>query len=66
VQGEIEQREPNIILVDVGKIIGDDLPLKAVKLNKKEVKGVPLNQAEIVFCGGYGLSGKGNWNKWKN
>jgi len=38
VQDEIEQREPNIILVDVGKIIGDDLPLKAVKLNKKKLR----------------------------
>jgi len=62
-QGGIEQREPNIILVDVSGIMANNLLLKAVKLNKKEVKGVPLDQAEIVFCGGYGLGGKGNWDK---
>lgn len=63
VQGEAEEREPNIISVNVSEINAGDLPLKAVKLDKKEIEGVPLDCAEVVFCGGYGLGGKDNWDK---
>ncbi|HWR60701.1 MAG TPA: electron transfer flavoprotein subunit alpha/FixB family protein, partial [Clostridia bacterium] len=63
VQGEAEQREPDIIEVDVSGIKADDLPLKAVSLSKKEIEGVPLDKAEVVFCGGYGLGNKENWEK---
>ncbi|HYF84076.1 MAG TPA: electron transfer flavoprotein subunit alpha/FixB family protein [Clostridia bacterium] len=63
VQGEAEQREPNIIMIDVSKIKADNIPLKAVKLDKKEIEGVPLDSAEVVLCGGYGLGNKANWDK---
>lgn len=63
VQGEVEQLEPNTISVDVSKIKADDLTLKAVKLEKKEIEGVPLDKAEVVFSGGYGLGNKENWDK---
>jgi electron transfer flavoprotein alpha subunit len=63
VQGEEEQREPDIIEVDVSGIKAGELPLKAVALSKKEIEGVPLDKAEVVFCGGYGLGNKENWEK---
>lgn len=63
VQGEPEEREPEIISVEAGRLDIDALPLKAVKLEKKEIEGVPLDKAEVVFCGGYGLGDKENWNK---
>lgn len=63
VQGEAEQRETNIIAIDVSGVKADDLPLQAVKLDKMEIEGVPLECAEIVFCGGYGLGSKENWDK---
>jgi len=63
VQGEGKKREPNIINVDTGRILSGSLPLRAIKLDRKEVEGVPLESAEIVFCGGYGLGSVGNWNK---
>jgi electron transfer flavoprotein alpha subunit len=63
VQGEAEQREPNIISIDVSKIKAEDVPLKAIKLEKKAIEGVPLDQAEVVFCGGYGIGGRENWER---
>ena len=63
VQGEEEQREPDIINIDVSEINPEEFPLKAVGLEKKEIEGVPLDKAEIVFCGGYGLGSKENWDK---
>lgn len=63
VQGEAEQREPNIISIDVSKLKAEDVPLKAIKLEKKAIEGVPLDQAEVVFCGGYGIGGKENWER---
>jgi electron transfer flavoprotein alpha subunit len=63
IQGEAEQREPNIISIDVSKLKAEDVPLKAIKLEKKAVEGVPLDQAEVVFCGGYGIGGKENWER---
>ncbi len=63
VQGETEKREPVIIPADVGEITTHDLPLKAVGIQKKEIEGVPLDKAEVVFCGGYGLGSKENWYK---
>jgi electron transfer flavoprotein alpha subunit len=63
VQGEPEEKEPNIIEEDVRGIKTEGLPLKAITLEKKEIGGVPLEKAEIVFCGGYGLGCKENWEK---
>lgn len=63
VQGEEEQHEPNIILMDISEFKAYTLPLKAVKIDKKEMEGVPLDKAEVVLCGGYGLGGKANWEK---
>lgn len=63
IQGKVEHREPNIVDVDVSEIKADYLPLKAIKLDKKEVEGVPLDCAEVVLCGGYGLGSKNNWDK---
>ena len=63
VQGEPEEREPNIIEEDVRGIKSEGLPLKAIALEKKETEGVPLEKAEVVFCGGYGLGCKENWEK---
>lgn len=63
VQGEPEQREPKVILADVSEIRNQNPPLKAIKLEKKEIQGVPLEQAEVVLCGGYGLGNKDNWGK---
>ena len=63
VQGEPEEREPNIIEEDVREIKTEGLPLKAITLEKKEIEGVPLEKAEVVFCGGYGLGCKENWEK---
>lgn len=63
VQGEPEEREPNIIEEDVRGIKTEGLPLKAITLEKKEIEGVPLEKAEVVFCGGYGLGCKENWEK---
>lgn len=63
VQGEPKKRNTVIKTIDVSYINTDDLPLKAIGVEKKEIKGVPLEKAEIVFCGGYGIGGKDNWNK---
>ncbi|HOM43837.1 MAG TPA: electron transfer flavoprotein subunit alpha/FixB family protein [Bacillota bacterium] len=63
VQGEPEEREARIIKVDVSGIKAENLPLKAISLEKKETEGVPLDKAEVVFCGGYGLGCKENWEK---
>jgi electron transfer flavoprotein alpha subunit len=63
VQGEPEKREAVIEKIDVSKIKADEYPLKAIGVEKKEIKGVPLEKADIVFCGGYGIGGKENWNK---
>ena len=56
-------REPNVENIDIGNIRFEGLPLKAIKLNKKEIEGVPLDKAEVVFCGGYGIGCKENWSK---
>lgn len=63
VQGEPEERDAIIETIDVSKIKADDFPLKAIGVEKKEIKGVPLEKADIVFCGGYGIGGKENWSK---
>ena len=62
IQGEEEEREPLVEKVEVN-INTENLPLKAISLNKKEIKGVPLDKAEIVFCGGFGLGNKENWER---
>lgn len=63
VQGEEQEHEANIVTIDTSKIENKTLPLRAIKIDKKEVEGVPLEDAEIVFCGGYGLGSKENWEK---
>ncbi|HWR62765.1 MAG TPA: electron transfer flavoprotein subunit alpha/FixB family protein [Clostridia bacterium] len=63
VQKEAEEREAEIIKIDVSGINSKEQPLKAVCLTKKEIEGVPLDKAEVVFCGGYGLGNKENWEK---
>jgi len=63
VQGKPEEREAEIIQLEVGKLDASVLPLRAVKLEKKETEGVPLDKADVVFCGGYGLGNIENWKK---
>lgn len=63
VQGDKETREPSIHWLDVTELKAEGLPLKALRIDKKEPKGVPLEKAEIVFCGGYGIGSKENWAK---
>lgn len=51
----VERFDPTAILAqDKGRV-------KAVGITYEEVKGVPLEKAEIVVAGGFGLGGKENW-----
>jgi electron transfer flavoprotein alpha subunit len=46
------------VAVDIAK---DKLKTKVVEVFHDEPKAKPLNQAEVVICGGYGVGGKENW-----
>lgn len=63
VQGPPRPQPLNVVKMDLSLLPKSDLPLKALSLEKKEVEGVPLEKADIVFCGGYGLGNKENWDK---
>ena len=63
VQGEKDPREPVIHWLDATDLRADSLPLKALRIDKKEQTGVPLEKADIVLCGGYGIGSKENWAK---
>lgn len=63
IQGEPEERNVVIETLDVSDVKADDYPLKAIGVEKREIKGVPLEKSDIVFCGGYGIGCKENWEK---
>jgi len=52
-----------------GEIVGIDLTLlegvadgiKALRICREEPKGLPLEEAEVVVCGGWGLGSAENW-----
>jgi electron transfer flavoprotein alpha subunit len=46
------------VTVDIAK---DKLKTKVVEVFHDEPKSKPLNQAEVVICGGYGIGSKDNW-----
>ena len=63
-QKELEKlSDPEIVSIDLSGINFDDVPLKAIGIEKREAKCVPVDKAEIVFCGGYGIGNRENWEK---
>lgn len=60
-----EKREAvgEIIPVDVSVIKDLKTNLKPLSLCREEPKGVPLEEAEIVICGGWGIGDQEHWQK---
>ena len=58
-----KKSEPEVVSIDLSRFNFDDVPLKALGIEKREAKCVPVDKAEIVFCGGYGIGNKENWEK---
>lgn len=44
-----------------GLMEGERIRLRAVKVVRKEPEGVPLEAAEVVVAGGFGIGGKESW-----
>jgi len=55
VEGKIEE-------VDLSFLDSIAAPLKPIRLCREEVKGVPLEEAEVVVCGGFGVGDKEHWS----
>lgn len=53
--GEIE-------IIDTGFLNELNITLQPLSLCREEVKGVPLEEAEVVICGGFGVGDKEHWN----
>lgn len=53
----------NVEIVEYKSTILDDMTsnIKFLNATRKEVKGVPLEEANVVICGGFGVGSKGNW-----
>jgi len=62
-QGEKEPKEPAIHWLDTTELQPEKLSLKAIRIERKALAGVPLDKADVVFCGGYGIGTKENWDK---
>ncbi|KUO76770.1 MAG: hypothetical protein APF77_12820 [Clostridia bacterium BRH_c25] len=39
-----------------------EITLQPLRICKEEIKGIPLEEAEIVVCGGFGVGDKEHWN----
>ncbi|MEK6778880.1 MAG: electron transfer flavoprotein subunit alpha/FixB family protein [Candidatus Deferrimicrobiota bacterium] len=53
--GKIVREDGAVLLSDV------EIRLRTVKVVREEPEGMPLEQAEVVVAGGWGVGGKENW-----
>ncbi|MGD9560112.1 MAG: electron transfer flavoprotein subunit alpha/FixB family protein [Oscillospiraceae bacterium] len=60
--GTPEAKPLNVKQVDLSAL-PKSVPLKPVKLEKRAVEGVPLDKADIVLCGGFGLTCQNSWDQ---
>lgn len=58
---EKKQVKAEIIKVDLTFLKDIKTDLKPISVCREEPKGVPLEEAEIVICGGWGIGGQETW-----
>ncbi|NJD62693.1 MAG: electron transfer flavoprotein subunit alpha/FixB family protein [Deltaproteobacteria bacterium] len=61
----LERREPegDVRSEDAAALLADArIRLKAVRVVREEPEGLPLEEADVVVAGGWGIGGKENWN----
>jgi len=52
----------SIVQIDLSPLKNVAKGIKALRLCKEKPKGLPLEDAEVVICGGWGLNNAENWN----
>jgi len=52
----------NIVQMDLSPLENAATGIKALKLCQEKPKGLPLEEAEVVVCGGWGLRNAENWH----
>lgn len=50
-----------MVKIDVKPLMNAMTGIKALQVCREEPKGLPLEDAEVVICGGWGLGGVENW-----
>ena len=56
------ERKGTVVREDVAALLeGERILLRAVKVVREEPKGVPLEGAEVIVAGGFGIGGKEPW-----
>jgi len=56
------ERKGTVVREDVASLLeGERIRLRAVKIVREEPEGVPLEGAEVVVAGGFGIGGKEPW-----
>lgn len=56
------ERKGNVVREDAAALLeGEKIRLRAVKVVRREPEGVPLEGAEVVVAGGFGIGGKEPW-----
>lgn len=60
---ELAARKCEVINIDASVVENKESKIKAVEIVEKEPEGLPIEEADLIVCGGYGLGDKENWEK---
>ena len=60
----VPQTKKNAVRYVLSSSILDNIPerIRIKGVNRKELSRLPVEKAEVVICGGYGIGGAENWN----
>ena len=59
----LEAKECEVIAVDPAVVDNTKSKIKAIEVVEKEPEGIPVEKAELIVCGGFGVGSQENWDK---
>lgn len=60
---EQKARNCEVVMIDPAIVQNCKSRIRAIGQVEKEPEGIPVEKAEVIVCGGYGVGSQENWNK---
>ena len=61
--GELPDLGAEVVTIDGAVIDNTPSKIKAISIEEKAPEGIPVEKAEIIICGGFGIGSQENWDK---
>lgn len=60
---KLEAKDCEVIAIDPAVVDNKQSKIKAIEVVEKEPEGIPVEKADLIVCGGFGVQSQDNWDK---